>query len=41
VKDALKIRNLDIAKYLGGLPPQKMICSNFSADVFKKAIKDH
>ncbi len=35
---ALKITNLDIAKYLGGLPSQKMVCSNFSTDVLKKAL---
>lgn len=38
IKEALKIDNEDIAAYLGGLPPQKMKCSNFSADVLKKAL---
>ena len=37
---ALKITNKDIADYLGGLPPQKMICSNFSTEVLQKALKD-
>ena len=41
ISQAKKITNQDIADFLGGLPSQKMICSNFSADVFKKAIKDH
>lgn len=38
IVEALKITNLDIAKYLGGLPDQKMTCSNFSTDVLKKAL---
>lgn len=40
IKEALKITNRDIAGYLGGLPPQKMICSNFSTDVLKKALEE-
>jgi nitrogen fixation NifU-like protein len=36
--DIKKITNKDIADYLGGLPPQKNICSNFSTDVLKKAL---
>ncbi len=40
IAKAKKITNQDIADYLGGLPPQKMICSNFSAEVLKKALKD-
>lgn len=39
IKTAKKITNKDIADYLGGLPPQKMICSNFSTDVLKKAFE--
>ena len=35
-----KLTNQDIADYLGGLPPQKMICSNFSAEVLEKALKN-
>lgn len=35
---ALKITNFEVAKYLGGLPAQKMTCSNFSTDVLKKAL---
>lgn len=41
LKSAEKITNADIAKYLGGLPPQKLKCSNFSVDVLKKAIKNY
>jgi nitrogen fixation protein NifU and related proteins len=38
VEQALKVTNQDIADFLGGIPPQKMICSNFSTDVLKKAL---
>lgn len=38
IAEALKISNEDIAKYLGGLPTQKMTCSNFSTDVLRKAL---
>ena len=34
-----KITNSDIADYLGGLPPQKLKCSNFSSDVLQNALK--
>jgi len=39
INSALKISRKDISKYLGGLPPQKNICSNFSIEVLKKALK--
>ena len=39
IAKAKKITNQDIADYLGGLPSQKMICSNFSTDVLKKALE--
>ena len=38
VDHALKLTREDIANYLGGLPTQKMICSNFSVEVLKKAL---
>lgn len=41
IKEASKITNQDVADFLGGLPPQKMICSNFSSDVLKKALKNY
>ena len=41
IKSALKITNADIAKYLGGLPEQKMKCSNFSSEVLKSAIENY
>jgi len=40
VSEARKITNDDIVRYLGGLPEQKKKCSNFSADVLQKAIKE-
>jgi len=39
LQEAAKITNADVAKYLGGIPPQKMKCSNFSVDVLRQAIK--
>ena len=40
VAEALKITREDISDHLGGLPEQKMICSNFSIDVLKKTLKE-
>ena len=37
--EAQKITNANVAAYLGGLPPQKMKCSNFSTEVLQKALK--
>lgn len=39
IQEALKITKVEIADFLGGLPPQKMICSNFSAEVLHKAVR--
>lgn len=41
VEEASKITNADVAKELGGLPPNKMHCSNLGADALQKAIKDY
>ena len=41
IEDAMKITNADVAKKLGGLPPQKMHCSNLGADALHKAIEDY
>lgn len=41
IKEAKKITNQDVADFLGGLPPQKMICSNFSGDVLQKALEKY
>ena len=35
---AQKITSQDLADFLGGIPPQKMKCSNFSTEVLQKAI---
>ncbi|MBI5417654.1 Fe-S cluster assembly scaffold protein NifU [Candidatus Poribacteria bacterium] len=38
VEDALKITNESVAAELGGLPPNKMHCSNLGADALHNAI---
>ncbi|RME66759.1 MAG: Fe-S cluster assembly scaffold protein NifU [Nitrospirae bacterium] len=39
--EAIKISKEEVAEALGGLPPQKMHCSNLGADALKKAIEDY
>ena len=39
--EALRITNASVAKELGGLPPQKMHCSNLGADALHAAIRDY
>jgi len=39
--EALKITNKDIAKELGGLPKNKLHCSNLGADALHKAIENY
>jgi nitrogen fixation NifU-like protein len=41
LEDAVKISRNDVAKELGGLPPQKMHCSNLAADALKLAIENY
>lgn len=41
LEEALKITNMDVAKALGGLPKNKLHCSNLGADALKKAILDY
>ncbi len=39
--EALTVSNKAVAEALGGLPPQKMHCSNLAADGVHEAIKDY
>jgi nitrogen fixation NifU-like protein len=39
--EALQISKEAVAEALGGLPPQKMHCSNLGADALRKAIEDY
>jgi nitrogen fixation NifU-like protein len=41
IEDALKITNELVAQELGGLPPNKMHCSNLGADALHRAIEDY
>ena len=41
VADAMKITNNDVAIELGGLPPNKMHCSNLGADALHKALENY
>ncbi len=37
----MKITNADVAEALGGLPPNKLHCSNLGADALHSAIKNY
>lgn len=41
IEEALAITNAAVAKELGGLPPNKLHCSNLGADALHKAIEDY
>jgi nitrogen fixation NifU-like protein len=41
LQEALEISKEQVAQALGGLPPQKMHCSNLGADALRKAIEDY
>ncbi|MEJ5185660.1 MAG: Fe-S cluster assembly scaffold protein NifU [Candidatus Geothermincolales bacterium] len=41
LEEAMKITREDVAKELGGLPKNKMHCSNLGADALHKAIQDY
>ncbi len=41
LEEALKITDEAVAEMLGGLPPQKMHCSNMAAEAMQKAIEDY
>lgn len=38
---ALKIQNEDVSEALGGLPVEKLLCSNIAADALHNAIKNY
>jgi nitrogen fixation NifU-like protein len=38
--EALNIQNEDVSKALGGLPSEKLLCSNIAADALHNAIND-
>lgn len=41
IEEALELSNKAVAEALGGLPPNKMHCSNLAADALHLAIKDY
>ncbi len=41
LEEAMAISKEQVASALGGLPPQKMHCSNLGADALRKAIEDY
>ena len=41
VDKAKSVTNMDVAEALGGLPSQKLHCSNLAADALQEAIKDY
>jgi nitrogen fixation NifU-like protein len=41
LEEAMNITRKDVAEELGGLPPQKMHCSNLGADALHAAINDY
>jgi len=41
LEEAMKITNRDVAEELGGLPKNKLHCSNLGADALREAIKDY
>lgn len=41
INEALKITNASVAQELGGLPPNKMHCSNLGAEALDKAIENY
>jgi nitrogen fixation NifU-like protein len=41
LEEAMKISNKDVAEALGGLPPNKLHCSNLGADALHSAIKNY
>jgi nitrogen fixation NifU-like protein len=39
--EAMQVSNKAVAEALGGLPAQKLHCSNLAADALHEAIKDY
>jgi nitrogen fixation NifU-like protein len=39
--EVMNLTNTDVAKALGGLPPNKMHCSNLGADALHKAVENY
>lgn len=41
IEEAVKVKNSDVIKELGGLPPQKIHCSVLAEEAIKAAIEDY
>jgi nitrogen fixation NifU-like protein len=41
INECMNIQNEDVAEALGGLPPEKLHCSNIAADALHVAIADY
>lgn len=41
LEDALNIKNEDVSEALGGLPVEKLLCSNIAADALHNAINNY
>ena len=41
LEEALNIQNQDVSDALGGLPKEKLLCSNIAADALHNAIKNY
>ncbi|MBZ9686487.1 iron-sulfur cluster assembly scaffold protein [Clostridium estertheticum] len=41
LEDAFNIQNEDVSEALGGLPVEKLLCSNIAADALHNAIKNY
>ena len=41
IEEALKVKNSDVIKELGGVPPQKIHCSVLAEEAIKAAIEDY
>jgi nitrogen fixation NifU-like protein len=41
LEEVMNLTNADVAKALGGLPSNKMHCSNLGADALHKAVENY